>query len=71
MKIISTFVPIIPDSLIAVQFVGEESDEFALLFDKWSDVSYLRTFFKDNQDILNNDFWDGIEINEAVKHYIR
>lgn len=64
MKIVHIFA-VIKDSLLAVQFEGQDSDEFALLFNKWQDIEYLEQFFEDNLRDLKN-FYGDITVEEAV-----
>lgn len=40
--------------------------EFSRLFDLWNDASSLREFFEENQEDLNDPFWEGISIDEAI-----
>jgi hypothetical protein len=64
MKIVDIFA-VIENSLLAVQFEGQDSDEFALLFNKWQDIEYLEQFFEDNISELQN-FYGDITVEEAV-----
>ncbi len=65
MKIINTFA-IVKDSLYSVQYDTEELNEFAKCFELWNDPIYLREFFEKHQEDLDNKFWDGITIEEAI-----
>ncbi len=66
MKIIDTFV-IVEDSLFSVQYESETSHEFAKCFELWNDPIYLREFFELHTKDLENDFWNGITIEDAIK----
>src|SRR5690606_11792965 len=65
MKIINTFA-IVKDSLYSVQYDTEGSNEFAKCFELWNDPIYLREFFEQHEKDLNNKFWNGITIEEAI-----
>lgn len=65
MKIISIFA-IVKDSLLAVRFDSQKSDEFSVLFNKWNDVEYLEAFFEKNKEDLNSGFYGTISVEEAV-----
>ncbi len=41
-------------------------NEFAKCFKLWNDPIYLREFFEQHQKELNNKFWKGITIEEAI-----
>lgn len=55
MDIIPIFEAEIPP-LCAIRYGNEDRDEFERLFDLWNDIGYLRNFFTDNQEFLNNGF---------------
>ena len=65
MKIIDTFA-IVKDSLYSVQYDTEELNEFAKCFELWNNPIYLREFFEKHQGDLDNEFWNGITIEEAI-----
>lgn len=65
MKIIDTFA-IVEDSLYSVQYEFELEDEFAKCFELWNDPIYLREFFEHHKDDLDNVFWNGITIEDAI-----
>ena len=65
MEIINIFA-IIKDSLLAVQFDFEQSDEFSVLFNKWNDVEFLEKFFEEHKEDLNSGFYGEVTIEEAV-----
>lgn len=69
MEIVDIFA-IVKGSLISVQFEGMNSDEFALLFDNWSDVDYLEQFFEENKADLQSCFYGSISVEEAVSRTI-
>ena len=51
-----TFDSIIPDSLWAVRYDGEKENAFYQAFDQWSDPIWLRDFFFQNKNDLNEHF---------------
>ncbi|MCF6347170.1 MAG: hypothetical protein L3J20_02565 [Flavobacteriaceae bacterium] len=65
MKIINTFA-IVKDSLYSVQYDTEMLNEFAKCFELWNDPIYLREFFEQHKEDLDNKFWNGITIEEAI-----
>ncbi len=65
MKIINTFA-IVEDSLYSVQYDTEELNEFVKCFELWNDPIYLREFFEEHKEDLNDEFWNGITIEEAI-----
>jgi hypothetical protein len=80
MEIVNTFV-VVEESLYSVLFDSEmgvldengdkipdiELHEFSRLFNFWKDPVRLRTFFETNEADLNEEFWEGITIDEAIK----
>ena len=79
MKIVSTFA-VVNESLYSVLFDSETNavddngavipseklHEFRRLFDFWNDPIVLRAFFITQEKDLNDDYWDGISIEEAI-----
>lgn len=65
MKIIDTFA-VVEESLYSVQYDTEATHEFAKCFELWNDPVYLREFFEQHQEDLDNEFWNGITIDEAI-----
>lgn len=65
MKIIDTFA-IVKDSLYSVQYETEDLNEFAKCFELWNDPIYLREFFEQHKKDLDNEFWKGLTIEEAI-----
>jgi hypothetical protein len=51
------------DCLLAALYDGEEDDEFARLFEGWTDVEKLEEFFNQNSDDLKRSYWEGISID--------
>ena len=41
--------------------------EFKRLFDLWNDPIRLREFFEEHEKDLNENYWDGITIDEAIE----
>lgn len=80
MKIVSTFA-VVEESLYAVLFdteldaVDEDGNsisnenlhEFRRLFDFWKDQTRLRDFFEEHETDLNEDYWGGITIDDAIE----
>ncbi|OBX26728.1 hypothetical protein LX77_03896 [Gelidibacter algens] len=66
MKIINTFA-IVKESLYSVQYDTEVLNEFAKCFELWNDPIYLREFFEQHKEDLDNEFWNGLSIEEAIK----
>ncbi|MDE5612300.1 MAG: hypothetical protein K2I90_09830 [Odoribacter sp.] len=50
--------------LWAVRFEEQEDNELYLLFDRWSDVEWLRNFFKENREDLHN--FNITDMNTAI-----
>jgi hypothetical protein len=79
MKIVTTFA-VVEESLYSVLFdtelgavdddgvviPNERLHEFRRLFDFWNDPLQMREFFEEHEADLNEDYWDGITINEAI-----
>ena len=79
MKIVSTFA-VVEESLYSVLFdtelnavddndsiiSNEKLHEFRRLFDFWNDQILLREFFEEHEVDLNDVYWDGITIDEAI-----
>ncbi len=80
MKIIDIFV-IEEESLFSVLFdtelgavdengetiPNEKLHEFNRLFDFWNDANRLRAFFENNINDLNEEYCEGITIDEAIR----
>lgn len=50
---------------------GEDLDIFSKLFDLWNDTTYLQNFFTENiHDLIDNPFWNGISISNAIDKVI-
>lgn len=65
MEVVNIF-EIVQDSLLAVQFNYEKTDEFSIAFNTWNDVEYLEAFFEDNIKDLNSGYFGNITVEEAV-----
>jgi hypothetical protein len=79
MEIINTFA-VVENSLYSVLFDSElgalddngnnipdfELHEFNRLFEFWKDADRLTTFFETHEDDLNDPYWDGITVEEAI-----
>jgi hypothetical protein len=64
-------VELVEESLYAIKYDGFENDEFTRLFLLWTkDKIYLEAFFEEHLDKLNNDYWRGILIEDAIKSTI-
>jgi hypothetical protein len=55
--------------LWAVRYDGESDNELFRLFDQWSDVMWLRTFFKENIADLQS-YFKITDINQAIEDTI-
>ncbi len=56
MKIVTIFAP----SLYAFHYEGNEDNEYDRLMDLWTDVSYLRSYAKQNKVLHIDDFINHI-----------
>ncbi len=65
MKIVGIFA-VLDKKLLAVQFEGEDADEFTLAFRNWQDPEYLENFFEQNRNELQGGFWGQISVEEAI-----
>ena len=79
MEIVTTFA-VVEESLYSVLFdtelgaidhdgviiANESLHEFRRLFDLWNDPLQMREFFEEHEADLNEDYWDGITIDEAI-----
>jgi hypothetical protein len=65
MKIVSIF-DSSKHTLLAIQYDGEEEDEYTKAFNNWSDVSYLRNFFKEHEKDLLHGYYQCSNINAAI-----
>jgi len=70
MKIIGTF-EVVKNSLYAVNYKGQKMQEFERLFAQWNNTVFLDAFFAEHSEDLQQDFWQGIKVNEAIKKTIR
>ncbi len=57
---------VVEEVLYSILYKCFDTDEFERLFDLWTDVEYLEDFFENNKEDLNNDFWKGISVEEAI-----
>ncbi len=65
MKLVPIF-DVTKHTLLAVQFDGEEDDEFRKAFINWNDTKYLYDFFKENETDLLHGYYEFSSIDEAV-----
>lgn len=61
---------IIEDSLYSIKFNGNNFDEFSRLFDEWSDIEYLESFFEKHRSDLQKDFYNFISVEDAIEQTI-
>jgi 23S rRNA pseudoU1915 N3-methylase RlmH len=61
---------IIEDSLYAIKYEGNERNEFSRLFEEWSDIEYLESFFEEHKSDLQRDFYNFISIEDAIEQTI-
>ncbi len=65
--VISSIFEIVRDSLLSVQYEGNENDEFERIFDLWKeDVEYLFNFFEEHKADLQGGFFGDISVEDAV-----
>ncbi|QRR00773.1 hypothetical protein [Dyadobacter sandarakinus] len=57
---------IIPETLWAARFEGNEENEFDRAFDCWNDPEYLDAFFTTHRQDLVKDFYGYCSINQAI-----
>ncbi|MHC5309991.1 hypothetical protein ACYSNM_07935 [Myroides sp. LJL116] len=50
-----------------LHIVGEQLHEFRRLFDFWNDPFQLRLFFEEHQQDLEDNYWEGITIDQAIE----
>lgn len=66
MKIDSIF-EIIRGSLYSVKYEHEDKDEFARVFNEWSDAEFLGDFFDTHINDLQSGFYGNITSDEAIE----
>lgn len=68
MKNITTFALdfIVKNSLYAVRYNDNVSDEFKRIFEAWSDVEYLESFFEEHKADLQKEFYNYINVEDAI-----
>lgn len=63
-------IPIFPENkpaIYSVHYPDEREDEMCRLFDLWSDVEYLETFFNNNKKDLCNGYYRYPSVEAAVE----
>nr|WP_295935050.1 hypothetical protein [uncultured Dyadobacter sp.] len=65
MKIIE-LIRIIPETLWAARFEGNQENEFDRIFNCWNDAAYLDAFFAEHERDLIRDFYGYCSISQAV-----
>ena len=70
MKITGTF-EVVKESLYSVHFKGRKLPEFEMIFENWNNPFYLNSFFTEHLADLQQEYWQGIGVNEAIKKTIR
>ncbi|MCD6090056.1 MAG: hypothetical protein J7J72_01020 [Bacteroidales bacterium] len=58
---------IIEDSLYAIKYKDKEYNEFSRLFEDWSDIEFLESFFEEHKQDLQSGFYKNISIEDAVE----
>lgn len=53
-------------TLLAIQYDGEEEDEYSKALNNWADVTYLRNFFKEHEADLLHGYYKCPSINTAI-----
>lgn len=66
MKIVSIF-EVLNEALLSVQYDDCDTNEFEYTMECWTDIEYLRAFFKEHKEDLNSKFYNGITVNEAIQ----
>jgi hypothetical protein len=56
--------------LYAVKYDGESEDEYHRVFDLWSDIEYLETFFQDNIEDLSKGYYHYPSVEAAIEKTI-
>jgi len=51
--------------LWAVRYDGDNDNVLSVILDQWNDVSWLRTFFKNNIEDLSS-YFKITDVNEAI-----
>jgi len=54
------------DNLLTVKYYGQDEDEFAKIFNEWTDIKHLDNFFSTNESDLKRPHWGGITIEQAI-----
>lgn len=70
MKITGIF-EVVKESLYSVCYKGRKMPEFERLFEDWNNPFYLNSFFTEHLTDLQQDYWQGISVNDAIKKTIR
>lgn len=58
---------IVKNSLFSVKYRDEEKDELGRLFDDWTDIEFLESFFETHINDLNKEFYTYLSIEDAVE----
>ena len=58
---------IIEDSLYAIKYKDTEDNEFSQLFEDWSDIEFLESFFEEHKQDLQSGFYKDILIEDAIE----
>lgn len=59
---------VVPDVLIAARFEGEELDEFDRLLSEWTDFTFLRDYFRRNEEKLTSGFYEDVgSVDTAIE----
>lgn len=66
MKIHPIFGNVSTCMLWSVRYSNDDEDVFTKLFELWHDIEHLTNFFRDNQLLLQDPFWNSITIDEAI-----
>lgn len=62
---------LVEESLYSVRFEGEAIHEFSRLFNLWNDIEYLESFFEEHQQDLEQEFWEGLSVEDAISKTIQ
>ncbi len=58
---------IVKDSFYSFKYERETQNEVSRLFNLWSDIQYLETFFEKHKTDLNRDFYNYISVETAIE----
>ena len=54
------------EALFTVKFEDAQFDAWEEIFENWFDIEFLVNYFQSYSNILQNEFWGNITVDEAV-----